>query len=207
MEIVNELEVWEDTSVYTLGGAGYEDLSKNFNGMDDDFFVQYGVGLRHEIAEYLHLKTELRHLLSLDGRSDLVATLGFSIPFGTYPQPQAAGETLSHIHTFSVQFPFDSTNVAPEYNAEIADFAQYMKQNPEQTAIINGHTDSTGSSTYNQNLSERRATAVKEKIIEEGVEPERLEAKGYGATKPIADNATKEGREKNRGVQAEEYTE
>ncbi len=133
--------------------------------------------------------------------------VGFSIPFGTYAQPEPQPtETLSHIHTFSVQFPFDSTTIAPEYNVEITDFAEYMKQNPNQTAIINGHTDSTGNSAYNQQLSERRATAVKDKIIEEGISPERLEAKGYGETRPIADNATKEGRKQNRRVEAEVYT-
>lgn len=212
VNLVKEFEVWEKTSPYILGGIGYEDLTHNFQNMDSDFFVQYGIGLRHEIAEYLHLKTEVRHLASFDGRSDVIAMVGFSIPFGTYAQAEAPAPTpaptpaLSHIHTFSVQFPFDSSNVAPEYNAEIADFAEYMKQNPNQTAIINGHTDSTGNPAYNQQLSERRATAVKNKIVEEGISAERLEAKGYGETRPIADNATKEGRQKNRRVEAEVYT-
>ena len=197
-------------SLYVLGGLGYEDLSSNFQNMDSDFFGQYGVGLRHEVAQYLHLKTEIRHLASFDGRSDVIAMVGFTIPFGVYAQAETPAPTpepaLSHIHTFSVQFPFDSTNIAPEYNAEIADFAEYMKQNPNQTAIINGHTDSTGNPAYNQKLSERRATAVKNKIIEEGIAADRLDARGYGETRPIADNATKEGRKQNRRVEAEVYT-
>lgn len=210
MNLVKEFDVWDKTSLYVLGGLGYEDLSSNFQNMDSDFFGQYGVGLRHEVAQYLHLKTEIRHLASFDGRSDVIAMVGFTIPFGVYAQAEAPAPTpepaLSHIHTFSVQFPFDSTNIAPEYNAEIADFAEYMKQNPNQTAIINGHTDSTGNPAYNQKLSERRATAVKNKIIEEGIAAERLDARGYGETKPIADNATKEGRKQNRRVEAEVYT-
>lgn len=210
MNLVKEFDVWDKTSLYVLGGLGYEDLSSNFQNMDSDFFGQYGVGLRHEVAQYLHLKTEIRHLASFDGRSDVIAMVGFTIPFGVYAQVEAPAPTpepaLSHIHTFSVQFPFDSTNIAPEYNAEIADFAEYMKQNPNQTAIINGHTDSTGNPAYNQKLSERRATAVKNKIIEEGIAAERLDARGYGETKPIADNATKEGRKQNRRVEAEVYT-
>lgn len=210
MNLVKEFDVWDKTSLYVLGGLGYEDLSSNFQNMDSDFFGQYGVGLRHEVAQYLHLKTEIRHLASFDGRSDVIAMVGFTIPFGVYAQAEAPAPTpepaLSHIHTFSVQFPFDSTNIAPEYNAEIADFAEYMKQNPNQTAIINGHTDSTGNPAYNQKLSERRATAVKNKIIEEGIAADRLDARGYGETKPIADNATKEGRKQNRRVEAEVYT-
>ncbi|WP_026944407.1 OmpA family protein [Helicobacter rodentium] len=210
MNLVKEFDVWDKTSLYVLGGLGYEDLSSNFQNMDSDFFGQYGVGLRHEVAQYLHLKTEIRHLASFDGRSDVIAMVGFTIPFGVYAQAETPAPTpepaLSHIHTFSVQFPFDSTNIAPEYNAEIADFAEYMKQNPNQTAIINGHTDSTGNPAYNQKLSERRATAVKNKIIEEGIAADRLDARGYGETKPIADNATKEGRKQNRRVEAEVYT-
>lgn len=210
MNLVKEFDVWDKTSLYVLGGLGYEDLSSNFQNMDSDFFGQYGVGLRHEVAQYLHLKTEIRHLASFDGRSDVIAMVGFTIPFGVYAQAETPAPTpepaLSHIHTFSVQFPFDSTNIAPEYNAEIADFAEYMKQNPNQTAIINGHTDSTGNPAYNQKLSERRATAVKNKIIEEGIAADRLDARGYGETRPIADNATKEGRKQNRRVEAEVYT-
>lgn len=210
MNLVKEFDVWDKTSLYVLGGLGYEDLSSNFQNMDSDFFGQYGVGLRHEVAQYLHLKTEIRHLASFDGRSDVIAMVGFTIPFGVYAQAETPAPTpepaLSHIHTFSVQFPFDSTNIAPEYNAEIADFAEYMKQNPNQTAIINGHTDSTGNPAYNQKLSERRATAVKNKTIEEGIAADRLDARGYGETKPIADNATKEGRKQNRRVEAEVYT-
>ncbi|WP_300918924.1 OmpA family protein [Helicobacter rodentium] len=210
MNLVKEFDVWDKTSLYVLGGLGYEDLSSNFQNMDSDFFGQYGVGLRHEVAQYLHLKTEIRHLASFDGRSDVIAMVGFTIPFGVYAQAETPAPTpepaLSHIHTFSVQFPFDSTNIAPEYNAEIADFAEYMKQNPNQTAIINGHTDSTGNPAYNQKLSERRATAVKNTIIEEGIAADRLDARGYGETRPIADNATKEGRKQNRRVEAEVYT-
>ena len=81
-----------------------------------------------------------------------------------------------------------------------------MKENPNQTAIISGHTDSTGDANYNEKLSQRRADAVKEAIIQEGVEAERLQSKGYGETRPIADNATKEGRAQNRRVEAEIYT-
>lgn len=206
INLVKEFEVWDKTAVYVLGGLGYEDLSHNFGGMDDDFFGQYGLGLRHEIAEYLHLKTEVRHLASFDGRSDIVAMVGFSVPFGTYSQPEEPAPALSHIHQFSVQFPFDSTNISSEYNAEISDFAQYMKQNPNQTAIINGHTDSTEMQLTIRNYLSVAQQQLKIKSLKKRIAPERLESKGYGATKPIADNATKEGRQQNRRVEAEVYT-
>lgn len=217
VDLVKEFNIDSKISPYILGGFGYEHISNEFNSMDSALFGQYGVGVRYALAEFLHLKTELRHLISLDGRSDIIGMVGFSIPFGTYAREvevveeveiveEVAQPTLSHIHTFSVQFPFDSSVVAPEYNAEIKDFAQSMKENPSQTAIISGHTDSTGNDEYNQKLSERRANTVKDAIIEEGVQAERLQAKGYGESKPIADNATKEGRQENRRVEAEIYT-
>ena len=80
-----------------------------------------------------------------------------------------------------------------------------MKQNPDKTATISGHTDSTGSEAYNQKLSERRAISVKEEIVKQGISPDRLDAKGYGEEKPIATNKTKEGRQANRRVEAEVY--
>ena len=219
MNLVKEFEVWQSVSPYILGGVGYEDVSNNSQSLDSAPFGQYGVGLRWEAFEYLHFKTELRHLMSFDGRSDVVAMLGFSIPFGTYGVQQVAvaeeakevvvEETqepvLSHIHTFNVEFPSDSAVVDPAYYPEIQDFAKYMEQNPEKTAVINGHTDSTGSAAYNQKLSEKRAVSVKNEIVKQGISAERLEAKGYGEEKPIASNKTREGRQKNRRVEAEVY--
>ena len=219
MNLVKEFEVCQSVSPYILGGVGYEDVSNNSQSLDSAPFGQYGVGLRWEAFEYLHFKTELRHLMSFDGRSDVVAMLGFSIPFGTYGAQQVAvaeeakevvvEETqepaLSHIHTFNVEFPSDSAVVDPAYYPEIQDFAKYMEQNPEKTAIINGHTDSTGSAAYNQKLSEKRAVSVKNEIVKQGISAERLEAKGYGEEKPIASNKTREGRQKNRRVEAEVY--
>ncbi len=225
MNLVREFYVENTISPYILGGFGYEHMSNNLQSMDSDLFGQYGVGVRYALAEFFHLKAEVRHLLSFDGRSDIIGMVGFSIPFGTYTDPVAVAEkgtqsqlqqqkgagvgagAPSHIHTFSVQFPFDSSEIRPTYNAEIRDFAESMKQNPNQTAVISGHTDSVGGNgAYNQRLSERRANAVKNAIVNQGVEENRLEAKGYGSTRPIADNATNEGRRQNRRVEAEIYT-
>ncbi len=73
-----------------------------------------------------------------------------------------------------------------------------MRQKPELKVEIRGHTDSTGEKDYNQKLSERRADAVAEYMIKNGISPERLNSVGFGETKPIASNKTEEGRSKNR---------
>ncbi|MDE5603481.1 MAG: OmpA family protein [Helicobacter sp.] len=218
LNVVKEFETWQDVSPYILGGLGYEEISSTKQSLDSAPFGQYGIGLRWETFEFLHFKAELRHLINFDGRNDVVAMLGFSIPFGTFAQQEEIiieeevvtesviqTPVLSHIHTFSMQFPFDSSEISPYYNAEITDFANYMKENPDKNAIINGYTDSVGSEEYNQKLSERRAEAVKDKIIEQGVSAERLEARGHGEDNPIATNETREGRQQNRRVEAEVY--
>ena len=66
---------------------------------------------------------------------------------------------------------------------------------------IGGHTDSTGEDAYNMGLSQRRAESVRSYLVSKGVKASRLEAKGYGETKPVASNDTNEGRAKNRRVE------
>lgn len=76
-----------------------------------------------------------------------------------------------------------------------------MKNNPSYKLKIEGHTDSQGNDELNLNLSEKRVQAVKTYLVEHGVEASRLSAKGFGETKPIADNGTAEGRAENRRVE------
>jgi len=71
---------------------------------------------------------------------------------------------------------------------------------PFATALIEGHTDSIGSDAYNLKLSDRRAKAVYDYLTSRGVDPARLSSIGHGESKPIADNATDEGRQLNRRV-------
>lgn len=78
---------------------------------------------------------------------------------------------------------------------------QLLKDNPELKLIIEGHTDNAGSVETNQGLSEKRAGAVVVYLIEKGISAVRLQATGYGQSRPIADNATKAGRSKNRRVE------
>lgn len=76
--------------------------------------------------------------------------------------------------------------------------ADFMKRHSDVTLRVEGHTDSTGKADYNQQLSEKRANAVKKYLVDKGVEDSRITTKGFGASKPIADNSTKEGRAQNR---------
>lgn len=101
-----------------------------------------------------------------------------------------------------VLFAFDSTEITPAYANKIKEVSDLLIANPDYTVILEGHTDSVGSAEYNQGLSERRAAAVAKVLMKDGVAANRISTVGYGKTQPIADNATKEGRAKNRRVDA-----
>ena len=79
--------------------------------------------------------------------------------------------------------------------------AKVAKACPTATIEISGHTDSRGSAVYNQSLSEGRASAVLDALVKLGVNRNRLRAVGYGESKPIADNNTREGLAKNRRIE------
>jgi OmpA-OmpF porin, OOP family len=104
----------------------------------------------------------------------------------------------------SVKFANNSNVVTDEYRSEIKKVADFMKSYPDTTVVIEGHTDSRGKATYNQQLSEKRAIAVMQYLVAEfGVEQARVSAIGKGEVEPIADNETAAGRATNRRVQAE----
>ena len=76
-----------------------------------------------------------------------------------------------------------------------------MTENPELKLYVDGHTSSTGSVKLNDKLSLDRANIVKTYLVKKGIAPNRLTATGYGSSKPIADNKTKEGQKLNRRVE------
>jgi OOP family OmpA-OmpF porin len=105
--------------------------------------------------------------------------------------------------TLNVEFDFDKSDIRKEFHQEIGNLAAVMKKYPDLNILLEGHTDSIGGVKYNEKLSERRANAVKKYLVEKfGIEASRLTTKGYGLTRPVASNATKDGRQKNRRVDA-----
>ncbi len=102
----------------------------------------------------------------------------------------------------NVFFDFNSAKLKPESYPELNRLADVLKRYPGIVVEISGHTDNIGSFKYNMKLSQKRAEAVVQYLISQGVPPQSLIAKGYGPTKPIASNATEEGRALNRRVEA-----
>ncbi|MBC2712766.1 MAG: OmpA family protein [Desulfosarcina sp.] len=110
----------------------------------------------------------------------------------------AAGAGVGHM---IVSFDLDSDLVRPGLYNELDRIAQVLIKYPQTSILVEGHTDSTGSDTYNQQLSERRANSVKNLLVQRGVQVYRINTIGYGESRPVATNATPEGRQMNRRVE------
>ena len=101
-----------------------------------------------------------------------------------------------------VMFEFNKAAIKMESHGLLKEVAEVISSNPQLEKIrVEGHTDSDGSDKYNKKLSRKRAKAVKQFLVDAGIDPAKLEAVGYGEERPIADNATDEGKEKNRRVE------
>ncbi|MBV8665568.1 MAG: OmpA family protein [Burkholderiaceae bacterium] len=98
-------------------------------------------------------------------------------------------------------FNVNKAELNPGGTRTVQKVADILKQNPERHVLIEGFTDSTGSVSYNQQLSERRANAVRLALIDMGVGPERIVARGNGPEFPVATNSTAAGRQMNRRVE------
>jgi outer membrane protein OmpA-like peptidoglycan-associated protein len=110
-------------------------------------------------------------------------------------------EANCHVANYGVLFDFAKSTLQPASDPVLQQILDLMKKTPTLNLEIQGHTDNVGGDTYNQTLSEARAKAVVTWLTGHGVAATRLTSKGYGKTKPIADNATDAGRAKNRRVE------
>ena len=98
-------------------------------------------------------------------------------------------------------FAGDST-ITSDFDAEIGNAATFLHDNPGVTATVEGHADSSGSEEYNRWLSQQRADAVRQMMIDKhGVDPDRIDAIGLGESRPVMSNDTAEGRNANRRVE------
>lgn len=98
-------------------------------------------------------------------------------------------------------FDFDSAMLKPSSFDNVSKVAKVLLDYPDTYIVVSGHTDTEGEEDYNQKLSERRAISVRNFLEEKGVDSTRLETIGYGELRPVASNATEEGRRKNQRVE------
>jgi len=111
------------------------------------------------------------------------------------------GNLLAVTFKGDVTFDTNSTVLRPGLQSEINRVAGVLNQYPNTLVRVEGHTDSKGTDAYNMDLSNRRAMAVKNLLVQRGIADSRIEAVGYGETLPVATNDTEAGRQRNRRVE------
>jgi OOP family OmpA-OmpF porin len=100
--------------------------------------------------------------------------------------------------TDAIEFNSGSAELTAKSKGALDQLAMLLEKNPENTIALSAHTDSDGDDAKNLELSQKRADACSAYLLTKGIKAERISAKGHGETQPIADNATKEGKQKNR---------
>jgi formylglycine-generating enzyme len=109
-------------------------------------------------------------------------------------------DTKGFVDIYGIYFDINKYVVKPESFPVIDQITKYLQDNPKTRIVIEGHTDNTGGDQLNQTLSDNRAKAIKAELVKKGIDSGRMETKGYGASKPVADNKTAAGRTQNRRV-------
>lgn len=203
--------------------AGFSDQSigqSGRNGRNGSTFANVGGGAKYYFTDNFYARAGVEAQYNIDqGDTEWAPSVGIGMNFGggskpapvvvaavePTPEPVAVEEPMELVRVeLDVKFDFDKANVKEESYGDIKNLADFMKQYPQTTTVVEGHTDSKGSDAYNQNLSERRAGAVRDVLVNQyGVDAARVNAAGYGETRPVADNATDAGRAVNRRVEAE----
>ena len=128
-------------------------------------------------AKIGHLKNELLKLKAKETNRGLVLTLG------------------------NVLFDLNKAELKSGGMRTIEKLAEFMKNDPKRNVMIEGYTDSTGTPAYNKKLSLKRAESVRDALVNDGINPQRILTKGYGPQYPVASNKTADGRQQNRRVE------
>lgn len=176
-------EVWGAMSL-RADARYFQDYTKDGSGNDPFDDVRFHVGINFPL--FGRTKTLPSQVVTVETERVV------EVPKVIVEQPEV-------LH--GVNFEFDSERLTVNAKRTLQEVADRLLHHKHFQVEISGHTDSQGSAEYNQQLSERRANAVKDYLVELGVKADRLTTVGYGLTKPIATNDTAEGRETNRRIE------
>ena len=180
-----------------ITSGGWHHLAMSFNKRA---FKMYIDGVR--IANIPNMKQPANFMYSdfpMNSASGAALT-NFRIAQGAVPLYDRMMSDGKFI-TYGITFDVGKSVIKPESMGEINRIVQLITENPTLKFSVEGHTDSTGNAASNQTLSEARSKSIVDKLVEMGIAADRLTSSGKGQTTPIADNATDEGRVKNRRVE------
>ncbi len=176
------------TAIGGVGGAGLGYLLGDLIGGKSARIIGAGIGGVAGTVIGNRMDQQIRELDE--------ATEGTGVDVSKTPD----GESIL-VNLPDVTFAVDSTTISPSFRAALDEVAASLQKYPDSLVDVMGHTDSTGSDSYNLDLSRRRAESVKGYLVMRGVSGARIATVGYGEQYPRADNATEEGRALNRRVE------
>ncbi|QLF92438.1 OmpA family protein [Pseudomonas sp. ABC1] len=209
---------------YVSAGVAHQSIGQaDRSGRDRSTFANIGTGLKYYFTENFYARAGVDGQYNIDANeSEWMAGVGVGLNFGggarpapvVEPTPEPAPAPIVDEEPepqpelvrveLDVKFDFDKSRVREESYGDIKNLADFLNQYPQTSTTVEGHTDSVGTDAYNQKLSERRAGAVRDVLVNQyGVDSGRVSSVGYGESRPVADNATEEGRQINRRVEAE----
>jgi OmpA-OmpF porin, OOP family len=195
---------------YVVGGVGRLAIDNDGAEDDDATIFNLGAGIKYALSNALSIRADVRAVYG-DGDNndhfDALGTIGFTYVFDAQAAEQpvvAASEAVFEPIRIELDVLFDTNrdNIKPAAMIEIERVAQFMQQHQGVVAVLEGHTDNVGTVAYNQDLSQRRADAVRSILIAGGIDDQRITATGYGEENPRATNDTPQGRQINRRVEA-----
>jgi len=140
-------------------------------------------------------------LIASQQGDDLSQMIKIDFPAPSADMEQALAEKKP-VQIYGIYFDFNSATIKPDSEAVLKQISDILHKNPDWKLSVAGHTDNIGEASFNQQLSEHRAAAVKEALVSRyGISADRLSTRGYGATRPVEPNTTLEGRARNRRVE------
>ncbi|MEP0072111.1 MAG: OmpA family protein [Marinomonas sp.] len=158
-------------------------------------------------AESLYA-SKVQPRLSDEDRDGVIAARDLcpDTPTGSAVDNNGCPSQTTKLLSVELNILFDSgkADIHPRFYSELKDLASFLRSHPNSTVIIEGHTDDRGSEELNKTLSQKRATAIADVLVDSfRIKSERVKGIGYGESRPISSNDTETGREKNRRVVAE----
>jgi OOP family OmpA-OmpF porin len=174
--------------------------SQNASGCD----IQPGVGpVPPQGARTITPAASTTYNLVCSGAGGTAASAaGVTVVVPAPVKPKAAERFCDKPSIVVVEFDTNKSDIKTKYDEDLNKLGNFLKEWPKAKGEISGYTDSVGTPKYNVGLSQRRAASVKKYLEEKfGIAKDRLTTEGYGESKPIASNKTKEGRQQNRRIE------
>jgi len=199
------LKKWRPYVSLGIGSFSLDDVTE-----DPTEEIQAGFGVSTMLSDKMELRLGYQHYYDVGGESNNDDAVGLTLNWhfkkpravaAIQPEPESVPVQKEVVDTFEllVLFDFDKSSIKAAFEPQFQEIGQILTENPDITMTIEGHTDWIGTDEYNQALSQRRANAVKQKFVEDfGISASRIDTIGFGESRPVVDNSTSAGRQKNR---------